>query len=130
MLFERRDVFLRESDTTYLDANHPEWETVLDGQTPYVILNNFPVPAGYNHSKVKAAIILTSGYPIAPLDMVYFSPALSRLDGHPIGALANHVICGQNWQRWSRHYSWRAGFDDITIHIERIKSWLDDELRK
>lgn len=126
----RRDFMLCETDTTFLDANHSNWEAVMDNGVPYVVLNNFPVPAGYNHSRVRAAIILTSGYPLAALDMVYFSPALSRIDGRSMNALAPHSICGEVWQRWSRHYNWRHGVDDLTIHVERIRSWLDDELLK
>ena len=126
----RRDFSLPETDTTFLDTNHPNWEAITDNGIPYIILNNFPVPPGYNHSTVKAAIIITSGYPLAALDMVYFFPDLARADGRMINALAPHTICGQQWQRWSRHYGWRHGVDDLTIHVERIKSWLDDELCK
>lgn len=126
----RRDFNLPETDTTFLNINHPHWEAVTDNGIPYIILHDFPVPPGYNHSTVKAAIIITSGYPLAALDMVYFFPNLARTDGRIINALAPHNIYGEQWQRWSRHYSWRHGVDDLTIHVERIKSWLDDELRK
>lgn len=126
----RRVFDLPETDTEYLDANHPGWETILEGQTPYLILHNFPVLGGYNHSRVMAAILITSGYPVAHLDMVYFLPHLSRASGRPINALAFQTIDGQSWQRWSRHYSWRAGVDDLATHIERIKFWLENELCK
>lgn len=126
----RRDFALLEGDTEYLDANHPGWEAIRDGNKPYVILHDFPVPAGYNHAHVDAAILMSAGYPAAKLDMVYFHPPLSRTDGRPIGALANQTIEGKPWQRWSRHYGWRAGIDDLSIHAERIKSWLENELLK
>jgi hypothetical protein len=88
------------------------------------------VPAGYGRPTVRAAIMLPPGYPNAPLDMVYFHPSLSRADNRPIAALADHSIEGVTWQRWSRHYPWRAGVDDLVTHIERIGSWLADELRR
>lgn len=124
----RREVMLPEDDQDFLDANFPGWETVIDGAMPYLILKQFPVPEGYNHTVVQAAIHITSGYPNAPLDMVYFSPDLACNSGRPITALAVQTILGQPWQRWSRHYGWRAGVDNLILHIERIRTWLDLEL--
>jgi hypothetical protein len=126
----RRDFQMPEIDQDFLDANYPSWETLQDGSMPWLILNSFPVPPGYNHTTVRAAIQIPSGYPNAALDMVYFFPDLVRASGRPIAALAPQPIAGQNWQRWSRHYSWRAGVDELATHIERIKSWLEAELTR
>lgn len=126
----RRIFSLPEADEEFLDANCPGWETILDGATPWLILNNFSVPEGYNHRNVQAAIEIPSGHPNAPLNMVYFLPGISRTNGRQIPNLAPQTIQGQSWQRWSRHYPWRTGVDDLVTHIERIKSWLVDELRR
>jgi len=126
----RREFALGEADTDYLKANHPDWEAVQDGGSPYIVLPDFPIPPGYNHSSAKVAINITPGYPVAHLDMVYFSPGLARTNGRPINALNEQTIMGQLWQRWSRHYAWRTGIDDLSTHVERIKTWLDNELSK
>lgn len=126
----RRTFSLPEADEEYLDANYPAWETIVDGATPWLILNDFPVPEGYNQRKVQVAIQISSGYPNTQLDMVYFLPGISRTNGHQINNLSPMTIEGQSWQRWSRHYPWRAGVDDLSTHIERIKSWLADELNR
>lgn len=126
----QRTFSLPETDEEFLDANYPGWETILDGATPWLILNDFPVPEGYDHRNVQAAIEIPSGHPNAPLNMVYFLPGISRTNGRQIPNLAPQTIQGQSWQRWSRHYPWRTGVDDLVTHIERIKSWLVDELRR
>lgn len=126
----QRNFALPEGDTEYLEANHPAWESILETQTPYVILRGFKVPPGYNHTQVDAAVLISAGYPATHLDMVYFHPHLARADGRPIRALATQTIEGKPWQRWSRHYTWRAGIDNLSIHVERIKSWLENELHK
>jgi hypothetical protein len=126
----RRTFSLPEADEEFLNANYPGWETILDGTTPWLILNDFPVPEGYDHRLVKAAIQISSGYPNAQLDMVYFLPGLSRTNGRQINNLSLQIIEGQAWQRWSRHYPWRMGVDDLSTHVERIKSWLANELNR
>ncbi len=126
----RRTFSLPEADEEFLDANHPGWETINDMGMPWLILNNFPVPEGYDHRQVRAAIQISSGYPNSPLDMVYFLPSISRTNGRQINCIAPQTIEGQLWQRWSRHYPWRIGVDDLITHIERVKSWLADELNR
>lgn len=126
----RRTFALPEADEEFLDANYPAWETITDGATPWLILNGFPILGGYNHTRVRAAFRIPSGHPNAPLDMVYFSPALVRTNGRPIHTIAQQTIAGQVWQRWSRHYPWRAGVDDLMTHIERVKAWLEAELNR
>lgn len=63
--------------------------------------------------------------------MVYFFPALQRSDGKAIGGLTPHTILGQQWQRWSRHYTpanpWRVGEDDLSTHLTLIDHWLRRE---
>lgn len=125
-----RHFSLPEADEEFLDTNYRGWQTIRDAATPWLILTRFPILEGYNYREVQAAILIPSGYPNAPLDMVYFLPALSRTSGRPITGLASQPISGQLWQRWSRHYAWRPGTDDLVTHIERIKTWLEAQLAR
>ena len=100
-----------------------------------VLIHDFPVPAGYNHATVTAAIRMETGYPHTELNMVYFHPALARTDGGPIGATeATQALDGKVFQRWSRHRSganpWRAGKDNLGTHIILIEDWLEREFEK
>jgi hypothetical protein len=127
----RRQFRLPEGDEDYLQAIRWEWETIIDAGLRWLLIYSFPIPSGYNTATAHIALQIPSGYPDAQLDMVYFSPALSRNDGCPINALADQTIEGQNWQRWSRHRTaenpWRPGVDDVSTHVALIEDWLQRE---
>lgn len=133
----RRQFHLPEADREHLDARGLPWETIADAAYAgyrWLLLHNFPVPAGYSASYVTAAIAISSGYPDAQLDMVYFHPLLARIDGHSIGALSPQPIDGKTFQRWSRHRSyqnpWRPGEDDLAAHLALVEHWLEREFAK
>ena len=127
----RRQFQLPEPDEDYLRIIARPWETIIDGGTRWLLMHQWPVAAGYNHSSVSAAVLIAQGYPDSQLDMVYFSPHLARVDGKTIGALAGQQIEGQQWQRWSRHRTpenaWRAGIDDLASHMFLVDYWLSRE---
>jgi hypothetical protein len=124
----RREFDLPEEDVAFLDSEGFQWETVIDGGNHWVIILDFPVPTGYNTNSVSCAIQIMSGYPASALDMAYFHPWLKRLDGVHIGQADQPMqINSLSYQRWSRHYPWRADFHNLGTHITSIKSWLERE---
>jgi hypothetical protein len=127
----RRDFTLPEADTAYLDGRGLRWETAVERDQRWLFVHDWPVPGGYNHRTVSATIAIPPAYPDAAMDMVYFFPALQRSDGRGIGGLSTHTILGQQWQRWSRHYTsanpWRIGEDDLSTHLTLIDHWLRRE---
>ncbi|MBI5370402.1 MAG: hypothetical protein HZA79_00095 [Sphingobacteriales bacterium] len=130
----KRQFQLPEQDTTFLEGLGLSWEAVNDGGMQWVIIHNYPVPPGYNITEVSVAIKIESGYPRAQLDMAYFFPALSRLDGKAINAITVQVIDGKQFQRWSRHRTgqnpWREGVDDLSTHIALVSYWFEKEFIK
>ena len=127
----RRHFDLSADDQRFLDEYGLPWETLVDGPQ-WVLVHDFPTVAGYNHSRVTAAIRLETGYPNTELNMVYFFPALARADGKAIGATqAIQQIDGKVFQRWSRHRTaqnpWKAGRDNIGTHILLVEDWLARE---
>lgn len=130
----RRLFDLPAADREFLDTYGCSWETIIDG-SHWLLLHEFPTPEGYNHRSVTAAIRVETGYPDAPLDMVYFYPALNRIDGKAIGATeGQQVIEGQTYQRWSRHRTsenpWVVGKDSLETHVILIEDWLIREFVK
>jgi hypothetical protein len=127
----RRQFELLPEDEQLLNDHGLPWETVVDG-SHWVLVHDFPTHEGYDHKTVTAAIRLETGYPSTPLDMVYFNPPLSRLDGQGIGATqATQEIAGVAYQRWSRHRTeknqWNPNFDNLETHIALIEYWLERE---
>lgn len=131
----RRNFRLPADDEAFLEAREFSWETIQEGSTHWLLIHEFPAPVGYNLQSVSAAIQIPPGYPDSPLDMVYFHPALVRVDGRVIPAAdARQQLDGKEWQRWSRHRTgacpWRPGVDDISVHVMMIADWLDREFRR
>ncbi len=129
----RREFQLPERDVKFLDATGWPWESIgLPGKR-YVLIHGYTVPSGYNIPEVIAALKIDPGYDDAQIDMVYFFPALVRLDGKPIKAITNESIDGKSFQRWSRHrtsaHPWRPGEDYIGTHMALVDDWLEREFR-
>jgi hypothetical protein len=130
----RRQIKLPQSDVEFLDEYGLEWETINDGSA-WLLIHIFPTHEKYDNQTVTAAIRLETGYPLTPLDMVYFSPPLARRDALPIPATqTSQTIDGKNFQRWSRHRTainpWRPGIDSISSHIILVEDWLQREFEK
>lgn len=130
----RRAFQLPEPDRDFLEASAKSWETVIEGETRWVIIGGFDVPPGYNHAAVSVGLILPASYPDVQIDMAYFSPDLGRSDGKAINALSQQQLDGKPWQRWSRHRpdsaDWRPGFDNIETHLLYVRNWLEEEFQK
>lgn len=131
----RRDFELPCFDVEFLDSSGWAWETVQEGAANWLLVHQFAVPPGYNHSAVTIALRIEPCYPDAQIDMAYFNPPLARADGQRIGAAdSTQAIGGKSFQRWSRHRTgnnpWRPGVDDISTHIAQVQHWLEREFTK
>lgn len=129
----RRMFDLLPDDEQFLDRAYKNWETLQTGNTGWILIHDFKVPSGYNIEEVSVAFMLPPSYPTTELDMMYFSPALSRQDGKGIGAISNQALDGKTFQRWSRHRNpgvWRPGVDNLETHVLSVQGWLTDELIK
>jgi len=125
----RRAFALPEEDTDLLNAGDYDWETVESGGR-WLLIHEFPVLPGFTLPFTSAAIQIPSGYPSAALDMIYFHPAIVRLDGRAIPATqATQAIDGKAWQRWSRHYTqanpWKLGEYNVVTHLNLALTWVE-----
>ena len=129
----RRQFTVPLEDLEWLESRGKPYELVAEGGVLRVVVDEFTIPSGYNIAQAKANVRLDPGYPDSQIDMVYFYPALARLDGHPIKALCEDQFDGKCWQRWSRHRTganpWRPGLDNLATHFELVTHWLARELR-
>jgi len=125
----RRTFRLPEDDEEYLNSLGQPWETIKDGEVPWLLIHDFTIPGGFNVGTTTVAIRI-EGYPPAKLDMVSFLPGLSKTSGTNIPNLSPVAIDGSQYQQWSRHYSWREGDDSLVTHLLRVKEWLLDELKR
>lgn len=125
----RRDFGLGPEDARVLDALGLPWEAIWSGPSRWILIQDHPIPPGYNHPKAMVAIRLDT-YPPGIIDMAYFDPPLARADGKTINNLSTLSINGRPFQQWSRHYAWRPGVDTLATHLRRMRGWLNHEFRK
>jgi len=124
---------LPEEDIVYLALTKLDWELVPEGAIHWLVIRDYPIPAGYNFGKADVSLRLERCYPDVQIDMVYFSENLTLLSGRPIRQLtsANHL--GRVWQRWSRHRTaqnpWRTDVDCVETHMALVDDWLMREMR-
>lgn len=127
----RRKFDLPEDDTDFLETQGYQWETLLEGDSRWLIIHNYAFPSGYTVVQGSVALMLHPAYPDVQIDMAYFFPELHRQDAQPIGALSLQIIDGKVFQRWSRHRTgdnpWRPGVDDIGTHLTLVDNWLQRE---
>lgn len=129
----RRVIDLLSEDEAFLNKNHTHWETLIEGNTGWIVIHEFKLPAGYNVEETTVSFMIPPSYPSTEFDMMYFYPALQRKDGQPIGALSEQSLDGKVFQRWSRHRNqgeWRPGIDNLESHVLSVQAWLTDELKK
>jgi hypothetical protein len=130
----RRQFSLPADDIAWLNGQGFQYELVLEGGVPRVIVYSLALPAGYTVDRADVNVRIDPGYPDTQIDMAYFYPALARKDGRPIGATAVDRFDGKVWQRWSRHRTpanpWRPGVDNLSTHFALIDHWLARELAK
>lgn len=130
----RRQFTLPAEDLEWLESQGFEYELVVESAVLRVVINDLKVPAGYNTDKVMVNVRIEAGYPDNQIDMAYFYPDLTRVDGKPINALSTDSFDGKVWQRWSRHRTpanpWRPGIDNLSTHFALINDWMERELTK
>jgi hypothetical protein len=130
----RRQFDLPSFDTGYLGSIGLDWETLIVGSGRWLLIYNWPVPAGYTVESTTVALQIPPSYPEAPIDMAYFCPALARKDNQPIGRTeSSELLDGKSFQRWSRHRTneapWRPGDDDVATHLVLVGDWLEREFK-
>ncbi len=130
----RRQFTLTGEDDHFLHAQPLGWEAISEGDIKRIIIYSFPVPEGYNIKEANLNLRIEPTYPDTQIDMVYFFPKLSRLDGKVIKAIIDDQFDGKIWQRWSRHRTnqnpWRPGIDNLETHLILVSEWLRLELQK
>ena len=121
---------LMDEDRTYLGKVSHQVDVVQDGQTQWLIIRGYELPAGYNHSEVDIAIEIPANYPADKLDMFYCSPTLTLAGGGELPQTqATKQICGVTYQRWSRHpNTWNPATDRLVDHVDLIEESLSREV--
>ncbi|MDX0840020.1 hypothetical protein GOD96_29405 [Sinorhizobium medicae] len=128
-----RDFSLLEIDASYMDGLGLHWETRSSDGHRWLIINDYPVPAGYTVPCTTLALMIPPAYPQSEIDMFYAYPPLHRAAGGGIPATeAVQSIGGLPFQRWSRHRGsvvpWNPQRDNVVTHLALVESALVKEV--
>lgn len=120
---------LPEDDMDFLNSDYrDQWEELSQPGKTGLLIREYSLPEGYIPRKTSLMLLIPDSYPGGAIDMFYFDPSIKRQDGIGISALSDELCFDRQWQRWSRHYHWRPGIDNISTHITYISNELISEL--
>ena len=122
---------LTDDDEEYLKSNFKDRCEclVLNGEQA-IIIKDYKLPEGYNHTLIELMVLVPVNYPMAQLDMFYVSPSIAKKNNRGIKALNNEVHVGREWQRWSRHYPWEPGVHNVATHLKVVENSFKEELKR
>jgi len=127
----RRAFTLPEDDIDFLDQLGLPWEAIAGPQGMWVVVYDYPIPAGYNVQKADVALMIAPNYPAVQIDMASFYPHLSKVSGRGIPNILQQPVDGKTFQCWSRHRKageWKPGIDNIATHLCLVDNWLLKDL--
>lgn len=129
----RRDFALLDIDDRHLDSLGLRWETVIDQGRRWLLIEQYPVPAGYSVATVTLALEIPPPYPSAQIDMFYTDPPLLLLSGRAIEC--THIAAAikeRPYNGWSRHRGpgseWCPTRDNVITHLALVESALAKEV--
>jgi|SRR6266850_1632281 len=117
-----------EADHTFLSERGIAYSVGTESNMTCVVIQGYPLPAGYDRASADLLLRLNPGYPDVPPDMWWFDPPIHLADGRVVQATeARESYLGRSWQRWSRHFSagqWKSGIDCLESFLALIKKEL------
>lgn len=130
----RRSFKLPTEDEEFLNNSFEFWESIMEANSQWVIIEKFPLPEGFDVQEAAIALRIAPTYPDDQIDMAYFYPSIFRADGKAVRGLSPLNLDGKVWQQWSRHRvgndAWRPDIDGIETHLLFITAFLSGELQK
>lgn len=117
---------LLPDDAAFLADKQLEYTCSEEGGMTCIVLPNWPLPKGLDHTSVTLLIRLAPGYPDIAPDMWWVDPPLHIADGAEIQATSSmeSYLC-RTWQRWSRHFNggqWQPGIDRLESYLALINT--------
>lgn len=120
---------LPDADMAYLASPSVKYQIEVESDITCVVLQDWTLPAGFNHAAADLLVRLNPGYPDIPPDMWWFSPSVLRADGTDLpNTNVGEQYLGRDWQRWSRHLTpgqWQSGTDGLENYVALIRHDLE-----
>jgi hypothetical protein len=123
---------LLAADQEHLEALGLPFQVSQEGGMICVVIENWPLPPGYQPDAVNLLLRLPPGFPDAQPDMYWCDPPVSIVatGSYPQAANQMEQYLGRTWQRFSRHLApgaWQVGRDDLASYLALIREGLARE---
>ncbi len=129
----RRDFALLDADAEYLDRLKLRWESIEeDDQRRWLVIHNYPVPAGYAVSRTLLALEVPPTYPAAQIYGFYVYPPLQLTSGREIPSTQMRgTIRKKEFHGWSRNrgaVGWNPAVDNVVTQLALVEAALAKEV--
>jgi hypothetical protein len=129
----RHDFALLDIDTAYLDRLTLKWETIVEGGRRWLLIRNFPVPAGYTVARTLLALEIPPAYPGAAIYGFYAYPPLALASNRAIASTQlRGILLGVEFHGWSRYRGpaapWNPAMDNVITQLGLVEAALEKEV--
>lgn len=126
-------VFYSQPPANYghgLDADTTGFDGVIKslpqpGGWTFLVLEGFPLPAGYRPPSTSVLVKLPSTFPDAQPDMFWVKPAVTLANGAAPNGTSTERLLGEDWQRFSWHLqpgAWKPGLSTLRDYIRCVRA--------
>lgn len=124
---------LLDIDEAHLNRLGLRWETIVEANRRWLLLHDYPLPAGYAVGHTKLALEIPPTYPGAQIYGFYAYPPLSLSSGRTIESTQlRGVLFGVEFHGWSRNRGagepWNPTTDNVVTQLALVDAALAKEV--
>ena len=124
---------LLDVDEAHLNRLGLKWEALVEGERRWLLLHNYPLPAGYTVERTRMALEIPPTYPGAQIYGFYAYPPLALSSGHAIASTQlRGVLQGVEYHGWSRNRGpgapWSPATDNVVTQLALVDAALAKEV--
>ncbi|MFM0047506.1 multiubiquitin domain-containing protein [Paraburkholderia sediminicola] len=124
---------LLDIDEAHLDRLGLRWETIIEANRRWLLLHDYPLPAGYTVTDTKLALEIPPTYPGAQIYGFYGYPPLALACGRTIQSTQlRGVLLGVEYHGWSRYRGpaapWNPATDNVATQLALVDAALAKEV--
>ena len=124
---------LLDIDEAHLERLGLRWETIIEANRRWLLLHDYPLPAGYSVAHTKLALEIPPTYPGAQIYGFYAYPPLALGCGRTIESTQlRGVLLGVEFHGWSRNRGpaapWNSAMDNVVTQLALVDAALAKEI--
>ena len=124
---------LLDVDELHLDRLGLRWETIIEANRRWLLLHDYPLPAGYSVTATKLALEIPPTYPGAQIYGFYAYPPLALACGRAIQSTQlRGVLLNAEYHGWSRNRGtgapWNSATDNVVTQLALVDAALAKEV--